>query len=258
VNLAGWAAAAGVAAAAIAGLAGGSCAAILAARVPFRGSASRLESCPHPGHGLRGGDLIPLAGWLRLRDRCPACRAELGAWFPAAELITAGIFVALWLRFGPSPALPAFCYLAVISVALAFIDARYKRLPDALTLPSYPAAVVLLGAGAPFLPGGFRHLAGGLIGMAAALLFFVLQALIYPAAIGWGDVKLSGVLGLYLGWFGAGALLTGLLGGYLLAAAAGIGLLCTRRATRKSMLAFGPFLLVSSLAVIIAGGYRFS
>ena len=199
-------------------------------------------------------DLIPLAGWLRLRRRYPACRAELGIWYPAAELITAGLFVALWFRFGASPALPAFCYLAVIGVALAFIDARHKRLPNALTLPSYPVALVLLGVAAVFVPGGGRHLADGLIGMAAAWLLFALQAFIYPAGIGWGDVKLSGLLGLYLGWFGASALLIGLFGGYLLAAVAAVGLLLAGRATRKSLLPFGPFLLASSLAVIIAGG----
>ena len=210
-----------------------------------------------PGYALQLADLIPVAGWLRLRRRYPANQAEFGIWYPAAELITASLFVALWFQFGASPALPAFCYLAVIGVALAFIDARHKRLPNALTLPSYPAALVLLGIGAVFLPGGGRHLVDSLIGMAAALLFFVLQAFIYPAGIGWGDVKLSGVLGLYLGWFGASALLIGLFGGYLLAAAAAIGLLLAGRATRKSLLPFGPFLLASSLAVILAGGGPF-
>ena len=210
-----------------------------------------------PGYALQPADLIPLAGWLRLRRRYPAKQAEFGIWYPAAELITASLFVALWFQFGASPALPAFCYLAVIGVALAFIDARHKRLPNALTLPSYPAALVLLGIGAVFLPGGGRHFVDGLIGMAAAWLFFVLQAFIYPAGIGWGDVKLSGVLGLYLGWFGASALLIGVFGGYLLAAVAAVGLLLAGRATRKSLLPFGPFLLASSLAVIVAGGGPF-
>ena len=158
------------------------------------------------------------------------------------------------VQLRPSPALPAFCYLAVIAVALAVIDARHKRLPNALTLPSYPVALILLGVAAVFVPGGAHHFAEALIAMAAAWAFFVLQAFIYPAGIGWGDVKLSGVLGLYLGWFGARALLAGLFGGYLLAAVAAIGLLLARRATRKSLLPFGPFLLASSLAVIIAGG----
>jgi leader peptidase (prepilin peptidase) / N-methyltransferase len=252
----GWAAAAAVL---LLGLAAGSAAGLLVVRIPVRrGQQPSQVGGPRCDGPLQPRDLIPLTGWLRLRSRSPACRADFGIWFPAAELITAGLFVALWFRFGPSPALPAFCYLAVISVPLAFIDARHRRLPDALTLPSYPAALVLLGIGAAFVPGGGRHLVHGLIGMAAAWLFFVLQAFMYPAGVGWGDVKLSGVLGLYLGWLGARALLEGLLGGYLLAALAGVGLLLAGRATRKSLLPFGPFMLASSLAVIIAGGWSFS
>src|SRR5260221_1406415 len=133
-------------------------------------------------------------------------------WWPPG-LVTAAAFGGLWLRFGASPLLPAFCYLAAVGVPLAFIDARHRRLPDLLTLPSYPAALLLLGVAAPFVPSGGRHLVYGLIGMAAVWLFFVLQAFIYPAGIGWGDVKLSGVIGLYLGWFGIGAVLAGIIGG---------------------------------------------
>ena len=253
-----WAAAGGLL---LAGLAGGSIASLLVVRIPARRQLQPPQPPPEPpqppGSGLHLADLIPLAGWLRLRRRYPAERAELGIWYPAAELITAGLFVALWFQFGASPALPAFCYLTVIGVALAFIDARHKRLPNALTLPSYPVGLALLGVGAVFVPGGSRHFVDGLIGMAAAWLFFVLQAFIYPAGIGWGDVKLSGLLGLYLGWFGASALLVGLFGGYLLAAVAAVGLLLAGRATRKSLLPFGPFLLASSLAVIVAGGGPF-
>ena len=90
-----------------------------------------------------------------------------------------------------------------------------------------------------------------LIGLAAAWLLFLIQALIYPAGIGWGDVKLSGVLGLYLGWLGVSALVAGLFLGYLLAALAGLGLLAARRATRKSQLPFGPFLLAGTLIAIL-------
>lgn len=174
--------------------------------------------------------------------------------WPAAA-ITAALFGALWLRFGPSPVLPALCYLAAVGPALAVIDARYKRLPDVLTLPSYPAGLLLLGiaalAGASGNTSGGGHLADAAVGLAAAFLFFLLQAFVYPAGVGWGDVKLSGVLGLYLGWFGLTAVLAGLLGGYLLAAVTGIGLIAARRATRKSQLPFGPFLLAGALAVIL-------
>ncbi len=198
--------------------------------------------------------MIPLAGWVRLRGRCRSCGEPFGAWYPAAELITAAAFGAMGLRFGPSPVLPAFCYFAAISVALAFIDAVHKRLPDLLTLPSYPVALALLGVSAFFIPNGSGHLARALIGLAAAWLFYFLQAMVYPAGIGWGDVKLSGILGLYLGWFGAGTFVAGLLGGYVLAAAAGAGLILRGKATRKTQLPFGPFMLAGAAGAILASG----
>jgi leader peptidase (prepilin peptidase) / N-methyltransferase len=174
-------------------------------------------------------------------------------WWPPG-LVTAAAFGGLWLRFGASALLPALCYLAAVGVPLAFIDARHRRLPDPLTLPSYPAALLLLGVAAAFVRSGGRHLVYALIGMAAVWLFFVLQAFVYPNGIGWGDVKLSGVIGLYLGWFGAAAVLEGIVAGYLLAALTGIGLIVAQRATRKSQIPFGPFLIAGALAVLFVNG----
>ncbi len=158
------------------------------------------------------------------------------------------------LRFGPTPALPAFCYLAGIGMPLAVSDTRCRRLPDALTLPSYPIALALLGIAALLLPGGGRQFLTAALGLALAWAFFLLQVLIYPAGLGWGDVKLSGLLGLYLGWLGPGTLAAGLFLGYLSAAATGLGLIATRRASRKSHLAFGPFLLVGAFAAVLITG----
>lgn len=253
---AGWAGAAG---AVIVGLAVGSLVTMLIARIPdqpelrppLRGQPFRCQNC---GEGPRWADLIPVLGRLRLRGRCRSCGEPFGGWHLAAELITPALFLALWARFGPVPLLPALAYLAVISVALCFIDVAHHRLPDALTLPSYPVGLALLAISVPFVTDGPRHLVDALIGMAIAWLLFVLQAFVYPSGIGWGDVKLSGVLGLYLGWFGFRALAYGLFGGYLLAAVAGLGLIAAGRATRKTKLAFGPFLLVAAMAVILAVG----
>ena len=163
------------------------------------------------------------------------------------------------IRFGPSPALPAFCYLAGIGVPLAVIDARCQRLPDALTLPSYPVALALLGFAALLLPGGAGHFVSALAGLALAWGVFLLQVLLYPAGLGWGDVKLAGLLGLYLGWLDRGwlgwldqgTLVAGLFLGYLFAAAAGLALIAARRASRKSRLPFGPYLLAGTLSAIL-------
>ena len=106
-------------------------------------------------------------------------------------LATAAVMAAVAVRFGLSPVLPAFCYLAVAGVPLAFIDARQRRLPDVITLPSYPASLLLLGAAALFVPGGPGRFGHALIGMAVAVAFFLGLLLMSPAGIGLGDVKLA-------------------------------------------------------------------
>ena len=163
-------------------------------------------------------------------------------------------FAIMALRFGPGPPLPAFCYLAGIGIPLAVIDIRCRRLPDALILPSYPVALVFLGLASLVLPGGGHRFLSALAGMVLAGTVFLIQVLVYPSGLGWGDVKLSGLLGLYLGWLGVSALVGGLFLGYLLAAATGLTLMAARRATRKSHVAFGPFLLAGTLAAVLLTG----
>jgi leader peptidase (prepilin peptidase)/N-methyltransferase len=245
-----------IAIAALAGLLVGGYVSVLVTWLPGSEPGLRLppSRCPHDARRLSAADWVPPAGWIRLRRGCRECAGSLSRTWLAAELLTAGVFAALAIRFGPSPVLPAFCYLGAVGVALAVIDKQHRRLPDVLTLPSYPVALLLLGAAALTTPGGGRHFLVALIGLAAAWVLFVLQILIYPAGVGWGDVKLSGVLGLYLGWLGIGALVEGLFLSYLLAAVVGVGLLATRRAARGSLLAFGPFLLVGTLAAILLSG----
>jgi leader peptidase (prepilin peptidase) / N-methyltransferase len=175
-------------------------------------------------------------------------------WILAATLVTAAVVAAVAVRFGLSPVLPAFCYLAVAGVPLAFIDARQRRLPDLVTLPSYPASLLLLGVAALFVPGGPGRFVHALIGMAAAVAFFLLLLLVSPTGIGLGDVKLAGPLGAYLGWLGVAAFVTGLMAAWLLAALTGIGLLLAGRATRKTELPFGTFLIAATLGVVLASG----
>jgi leader peptidase (prepilin peptidase)/N-methyltransferase len=190
---------------------------------------------------------LTLAGRpLALAGRLVTGRLALGLALLAAALLAAGV-----LRFGWSALLPAYCYLALVSVPLAWIDAQSRRLPDRLTLPSYPIALALLGGAAVAVPAGGQHYLHALAGLAACAAFYGVLWLISSASIGLGDVKLAGVLGLYLGWFGARATLAGLLGGFVLAAVVGVILITARRATRKTHLPFGPFMLTATLAVVL-------
>ena len=187
----------------------------------------------------------PPAG-LTLAGRPLALAGRPGMALLAAALLAAGV-----LRFGWSALLPAYCYLALLSVPLAWIDALSHRLPDRLTLPSYPIALALLGGAALAVPEGGQHYLHALAGLAACAGFYGVLLLITPASIVLGDVKLAGVLGLYLGWFGARATLAGLLGGFVLAAVVGLMLITARRATRKTHIPFGPFMLAATLAVLL-------
>lgn len=171
----------------------------------------------------------------------------------AAIAVAAAWLTAAGLRAGPSPLLPALGYLAAIAVPLAITDIRYRILPDRLTLPSYPAACGLLAIAAAWLPGGGSRMAGAGTGLAAALTLYALLAWLVPST-GWGDVKLSGVLGLYLGWFGVPVLFAGLLAGFLLHALLGTALIAARRVSIRTRMPFGPFMLAGAMIAILAFG----
>ncbi|MGI5204005.1 prepilin peptidase [Spirillospora sp. CA-108201] len=166
-------------------------------------------------------------------------------------LLTAALFGLLGWRAGFEPVLPALLYLAAVAALLGFIDVGVKRLPDRFTLPSYGVAAALLGAAAPFTEDGPQRLGHALIGMAALFAVYFAQALLVPSGIGLGDVKLSGVLGLYLGWFGRDAWTIGLLSTYLLGGLAAVVIMIARR-SRKGEFPFGPCMLAGALAAILS------
>ena len=126
------------------------------------------------------------------------------------------------VRFGFDAALPAFLYLAAVGVALWMIDLDVKRLPNAIVLPSYGVAGALLTVAA-VASGEWGDLLRSLLGMAALFGLYFLLALVYPAGMGFGDVKLAGVLGLYLGWLGWAEVVTGGFLGFLLGGVVGLG-----------------------------------
>ncbi len=202
--------------------------------------------------GAAAGPLVPgvvarvPAGGPVLAGPAPGAR-------PAAGFaVGCGLLCALLaVLVGPTPELPAYLYLAWVGLALAVIDVGCHRLPDALTLPSYPIALVLLGAAAAV--GGDGHAFGrALAGMAVLGGFYRLLAAL-PAGLGGGDVKLGGVLGLYLGWAGWPALAVGTFAAFVTSSAVAAVLIASGRATRKTALPFGPYMLVGALIGLWAG-----
>ena len=194
---------------------------------------------------------IPVLSWLLLRGRCARCDARISPRYPLVEAGTAGLFLSVTLRLGVTLALPAYLYLAAVGVALAMIDFDVRRLPDTIVLPSYLVGAALL------VPACVDHAewgsAGrGLAAMVALGAFYLLLAVAYPGGIGLGDVKLAGLLGLYLGWLGWSPVLVGTFAGFLFGGGVGVVLLATRRATRKTAIAFGPYMLAGAALAIFA------
>lgn len=157
---------------------------------------------------------------------------------------------ALAALVGARPELVVWLLLVPLGVLLAHIDLAVFRLPDVLTLPAMACTAALLGAAA-LLPGHEgswpRALLGGVVLGAVYFLLF----LINPAGMGFGDVKLAPTLGLALGWYGWPVVFAGTFAGFVLGAVAGLVLLATRRANRKTPMPFGPFMLIGALGGVL-------
>ncbi|NYK10749.1 prepilin peptidase [Leifsonia naganoensis] len=246
------------------GLAVGSFLNVVAYRLPIGGSlVSPPSACPGCGSGIRPYDNIPVLSWLVLRGRCRDCREPISWRYPVIEAATGVLFVVVAVAFlpefstrAPLPAaitLIAFLYLAAISVALAVIDIDTHTLPNRIVLPAYAIGGALLGT-ALILEGEWSRLVSAAVGCAAAFLFYLVLALARPGGMGFGDVKLAGVLGLYLGSLGWAQLAIGVFAAFVLGGVFGIALTVTRRATRTSGIPFGPWMLAGAWLGILAGG----
>ena len=222
-------------------------------RVPAGLSVVKPRSrCPQCGTQISSIDNIPVLSWLILRAKCRTCGVHISARYPLVELLTAVLFGCVGFWLGPAWELPAFLYLAAIGIALAMIDLDTRRLPNAIVLPSYGVALALLGVAAVAeqqVPVLGRACAGGVV----AFGIYFLLALIYPAGMGFGDVKLAGVLGIYLGWVGWPSLAVGIFSAFLIGAIVGLGLMAVRSGGRKTAVPFGPFMVVGTFVGLWAG-----
>ena len=235
-------------------------------RVPAgRSLVSPPSACGACGHAIRWYDNVPIVSWLVLRGRCRDCSARISVRYPLVELGTLLSFAGVAVVFAPgiaaatTPAaaigaalvLVAYLYLAAITIALALIDLDTYRLPNAIVLPSYLVGAILLTAAAA-LTGDWGALASAGIGLAVMGVIYLIPALIRPDAIGGGDIKLAGVLGMFLGWLGFASLGVGIVAGFILGGVYGVTLIVSGRG-RSARVAFGPWMLAGAWVGIVAG-----
>jgi len=206
-----------------------------------------------------------VGGWLPVViERVPARARVLAGPFPEAAqnlrtrtgwlvpVGTAALFGATAARFGADWVLPAYLLLAAALVALSVIDLRWFLLPNRIVFPLAGATVVLLAFGA-VAEGDAGWLARALLAGGAAFLIFAALHVISPRSMGFGDVKLSFVLGCALGYLGWGEVVLGLFLGFLYGAVVGVALIATGLRTRKDHVPFGPFLAAGTMTAILVG-----
>ena len=271
------------------GLAIGSFLNVVAYRVPAGIPLVRESRCPRCDTGIRWYQNVPVVSWFALRGRCASCGRSISPRYPIVEALTAVFFALvavgvtlgrpfdlrpvdgpLWFGSGEFwGTLIMLEVFAALSVALTLIDLDVKRLPDAIVLPGWAAIVVLLLIAT--LLAGFEPVSGdastgpatagidwwpflrALIGGAALFLFYLIVRLISPRGMGGGDVKLAGLVGTVLGWFGWGALAFGAFAAFLLGGIFSGILLLTRRAKRRSAIPFGPWIIAGAWVGIVVG-----
>jgi leader peptidase (prepilin peptidase)/N-methyltransferase len=235
-----------VIAAALGGLLVGSFLNVVAHRLPRGESLVRPRSrCTECGTQLRAIDNVPVISWLALRGRCHHCGTSISARYPIVELVTGALYIAVVASQDDALRIVLGLLLVTALVPITLIDLELRIIPNVITGPAALAAVIAIAAlDIDFLP-------EALIAGAAGGGFFLVAAILYPRGMGMGDVKLAGMLGLYLGRAVAPAIFIALIAGVVVGAA-----VIARKGAkegRKTAVPFGPFLALGGMIAFFAG-----
>ena len=236
----------GLVLAGLGGLVIGSFLNVVAYRLPRHESlVSPGSHCPGCHTPIKPYDNLPVLGWLLLHGRCRSCQEPISARYPLVEAITAALAVSVVVLRAGAHDVALGLVLVVVLVPVALIDFEHRIIPNRILAPAAVAAVAI---GLITRPVGVPE---QLIAGAAAAGFLLVVALAYPRGMGMGDVKLAGVLGLFLGRSVAVAMLVGVLAGAVVG-----GLIMARVGVakgRKTAVPFGPFLALGGALAVLAG-----
>ncbi|HVX16942.1 MAG TPA: A24 family peptidase [Acidimicrobiales bacterium] len=213
---------------------------------PLRAPWSRCGSCDAPLHGL---ELVPVAGPFAHRGRCRECGHVVGVAQLAVQVVNAVLWILAGIRFGASAPLVPYLLLFSGLLTLAVVDLRTYRLPDRLTFPMLygsVVAVVVLSL-VRHEPARILYAAAGSLGFFALL---ALMAFVSPKGMGWGDVKLARLLGLWLGWLSPILVVHSLLVAGLAGVVVGLVVLAVRRG-HSAPFPFGPMLALGAVVAIL-------
>jgi leader peptidase (prepilin peptidase) / N-methyltransferase len=219
---------------------------VVAYRLPRGESLSRPPSrCPTCRTPIRPYDNIPIIGWLLLRGRCRACGEPISPRYPIVEALTAALAVGVVLTRHSTLERALGLALVAALVPISLIDLDNRIIPNKIT---GPASIVAIAIGLIVRP---AYVPEQLISGVAGGGFLLIFAIAYPRGLGMGDVKLAGMMGLFLGRSIAVALFAGILSGAVLGAVviARVGV----TEGRKTAVPFGPFLALGGVVALFVG-----
>ncbi|HXS21039.1 MAG TPA: A24 family peptidase, partial [Steroidobacteraceae bacterium] len=214
---------------------------------------SACPACKAPITALQN---IPIISYLLLRGRCAKCGVHISVRYPIVEALTGVLSAAVAWKMGFAWPAAAGLVLTWFLVTLAFIDIDHQLLPDSLTLPLLWLGLLLsLFAPAPDMAPVPVDMRSSIIGAIAGYLclwtvYHLFRLLTAKEGMGYGDFKLLGALGAWLGWQ---MLLPTVLIAAAVGAVAGIALLAARGQNRSTPIAFGPFLAAAGWLMLMFG-----
>jgi leader peptidase (prepilin peptidase) / N-methyltransferase len=224
------------------------------AETPFNLARPR-SACPSCQTPIPARHNIPLLSFALLGGRCAACRTPIPRRYPLVEALSAVLSVLVVLHFGASLEGAAALLLCWSLIALTVIDLDHQILPDVITLPLLWLGLLLALIGEFWGLTAFPPLASSVMGamggyLSLWLVYQGFRLVTGKEGMGYGDFKLLGALGAWLGWQ---SLLPIILLSALVGAVTGIALIVLRGRDRQLPLPFGPFLAAAGFVVLLWG-----
>jgi len=192
---------------------------------------------------LRASDLVPLLSYLWLRGRCHACKERISFWYPVTELVSGLLFAALYFQVQNWELFAWMVPHFFVLLFIFFYDLRYKEIHDAIMLPAIAFAFL-----ASFWIGDVQS---SLIGAAVGVGFFGLQYIVSKGRwIGIGDLRIGAFIGFMLAW---PMTLLAIMVSYVIGSLVSVVLLLSKKATAKTAVPLGPFLVLGTVLAFFFG-----
>ncbi|MCF8009133.1 MAG: prepilin peptidase [Halanaerobiales bacterium] len=214
-------------------------------RLPLKKSIVFPSShCPNCEAKLKYYDLIPVLSYIFIKGKCRYCAQKISLQYPIVETLTALLFLLTFLKYGLTSEFIIFILLISILIVVSFIDIKYQIIPNEITFIFIPLGLILSLL--------FNHISfvNSLLGLVIPAGLLLLIAFIYKKGMGLGDVKLIGMIGVFIGWRYA---LVSIFIGALFGSLYGIYMMVIGNMDRKTKIPFGPFISLGAVIMILYG-----